>query len=164
MLHTDFGLPVNLWGSLDPRWQTFMTCLASIFVAGVFLVSLIKRSYPNKIDLASLLSLALMGGIPVLILLSFSIFLWGAWRGEALNFRSIFLTLIIGLGMGALILNLPGLKPYTGSAYPLLALGLLFFGLAFLRLVFIRDLVMPPYSDSVEHYQIINDLLHPERP
>lgn len=159
-----FDLPMNQWGSVDTRGQILLVCMISILVAGVFLGSLFRHFHRDGIDPASLFSFGWAGGILLVTGLALPVFVWSAWRGQVLDLKAIFLALTVGLGFGIGILNLYRRRPFSGSARTLLALVCLFTALILLRLVFIRDLLLPPYTDPVEHYQIITDLLHPERP
>ncbi|HEY2981522.1 MAG TPA: hypothetical protein VGJ22_10100 [Anaerolineales bacterium] len=151
------------WTPSDPRWDILFACSVSILLAGIFLVTVIRTNYHGEIDPASLFSLALMGGVSFLILLAFPIFLAAAWLRIGLNFRAIFLALAIGLGIGSVFLAVRYPRRLTGPTRIFVVLALMLCALCLVRLAFIRDLVLPPYSDSVEHYLIVTDLLHPER-
>jgi hypothetical protein len=126
-------------------------------------LALFRYLYPAGFELSGQLSLVPAGGILALIGLALPVFVLCAWAGVRPDFRAILLVLIAALAFAAWLLN----RRTSGSAVTSLrlpaALTLLFAALLALRLAFVRDLVLPPYSDSIEHYQIINDLLHPDR-
>ncbi len=151
-------------GLPDPRWRIALVAGLSIILGALFIISLLQAITGQDLDRASALSLGLSGAPLVLILVVFPVLAWGALRGVALDFQTIFLLLASGLGLGTLLLHRQRKTASSGGTWTLAGLALLLAGLTLLRLSFLRGLSLPPYFDSVEHYQIVNDLLHPEGP
>lgn len=56
------------------------------------------------------------------------------------------------------------LSDIKGIFYPYIVFGVvILLLLLFIRLAFLKHIILPPYSDSPVHYQIISNLLHPGR-
>ena len=151
-------------GLPDPRWRIALVAGLSIILGALFIISLLQALTGQNLDRASALALGLSGAPLVLILVAFPVLIWGAFRGAVLDFQTIFILLACGLGLGTLLLHHQRKTAGTGGTWTLAALALLLAGLTLLRLSFLRGLLLPPYFDSVEHFQIVNDLLHPEGP
>jgi len=147
-----------------PRWRIALVASLSIILGALFIISLLQAITRQNFDRASALALGLGGAPLVLILVAFPVLIWGVLRGTALDFQVVFLLLASGLGLGTLLLQRQRKTTNTGGIWTLAGLALLLGGLALLRMSFLRSLFLPPYFDSVEHYQIVSDLLHPEGP
>jgi hypothetical protein len=151
-------------GLPDPRWWIALVASLSIILGALFIIALLQAITGQDLDRASTLALGLSGAPLVLILVAFPVLIWGVLRGTALDFQTIFILLACGLGFGTLLLHLRRKGGSGGSSRAWAGLALLLAGLTLLRLSFLRGLLLPPYFDSVEHFQIVNDLLHPEGP
>ena len=152
---------VQLWIS-EPRLAVLLACIVSVGLVGIAVALLVRRIDPAALDLPSFVALASVAGVPALILLALPIFLLASMQHLPLDFAAIF-TILGGAAIAAIILLNRGLPHWTGSQRAAMTLIVLLCALAALRLPFIQDLVLPPYFDSPEHYQIVNDVLHPER-
>jgi hypothetical protein len=53
---------------------------------------------------------------------------------------------------------------FTLASSDLVRLAIFFLFILLLRMIFIQGLLVPPYVDSVQHLQIVQDFLHPDRP
>lgn len=164
MLNINLKLLYDFWvdflfarQSFDSRLPLAFACLALIFFSGLWVIPLLRK----VLDSASLLSIIPMAGLVTLILASFPVFLWSTWSGKSLNFQLILAVLLFLIFLSILLSAARG-QAASGSAKALIALACLLLVFCVLRLPFIQGLVLPPYSDSVEHYQIIDDLSHPE--
>ncbi len=144
----------------DPRIFLALTCLAIIYFSGVWIIPLLKKN----LDPASLFSLIPMTGMMTAILFSLLIFVLAEWINRPLNYSFIFWGMLIFSIVTTFVLSFRNRQGASGSTRSLVFLAGLLLTFLIMRLPFIHGLIFPPYSDSVEHYQIIRDLSHPQLP
>lgn len=128
-----------------------------ITVLGLGIFS-IKQITDETMKVGISLTAALVLGSVILCISSYGLVLLSHFLpfllipGGYVIFAFSFFILLQSLYMGEIkLLNLPT----VGS-------GLVIFLLLCIRLVFLKYIVLPPYSDSPVHYQIVSGLLHPD--
>ncbi|MBI5943777.1 MAG: hypothetical protein HY864_05360 [Chloroflexi bacterium] len=167
MLNINLKLLLDFWTPAlsthqeeDSRLFLSLACLTLIFLASLWAIPLLKKT----LDIASLFSLAPAAGLASIILIFFPAFLLSQWDGKPINYLVIPAgALFFGAALSLSSLVRSG-QTVSGSSWALIALICFLLMFCILRLPFIKELALPPYSDSIEHYQIIRDLSHPELP
>lgn len=154
----------KLWISENSHATILFICIFFTFSFGSLISIWIAKLPVGILKPEMAFALVPMAGIIGTLFIAFPIFL----LGEVLGIDPGFKLIVSGISLLTFILaiwitlknNFPLLKQNT----TFFILGTLFIGFLALRFIFIKGLLLPPYSDSVEHYQIIQDFLHPDKP
>lgn len=132
-------------------WGAILLALIPILGFGGLLAK--RLSLENEKDWL-FFPLSLPFGIIALSLLSFATILLAQIFPIILPIGS---WLIFGFGTILFITHLKGCLDWRSNAFYFAA----FFTILVIRLAFFKELLMPPYSDPVEHYKIVQDFLSP---
>lgn len=144
-----------LQGSLYTILQNWHLFAYLLFIQCVFAALTAWFMSDISIDKESLAILCFLGGI-----LGFTLFSLGIMLLKIKSSPSLSLITIIS---ACLILVMYGRNLYALISVNLAKLGVFFLFIFLLRLIFIRNLLVPPYADSVQHLQIVQDFLNPNQ-
>ena len=152
----------RLWTSENGYISVLFISIFFTFSFGSLITVRVAKFLKENLEPEEALSLIPMSGIIGIIFFAYPILLFGAAAGKDPIPRLI----IPAISLSLFVLEVRRLLKIRNFHLRLISssfiLSALFLGFLAVRLVFINGLALPPYSDSVEHYQIIHDLLHPD--
>lgn len=138
---------------LSQSWSILLTvCLLSTIPFGLLVMLLVYKLNVTH-DLAALFSAGLSGAVLFDLLLTYPLVLW--LPAHVLRWPLISISILIYL-LDIILWVSWDFKPRATPAF--YALILILPLLLILKLSFISDLTLPLYTDSIEHYTIIQDL------
>ena len=138
------------------KWGVFIF-LVSVFCLGFFQI---RQLTNDKLDPEFNLLASFGIGSINLCILSYILVLFAYFWPPLLQIGSWAILLLLGyISLRLIILN--KLKPIFNFQLITLGTGLLI--LLIMRLAFLKNIILPPYSDSPIHYQIILGLLNPDK-
>ena len=143
---------------LGEYWHLVIVILL-IILSGQMLIHLaIKKIFDQELTLEEYFSLGIGGWMLPGLLISLLWFLWGMIVARPPG--ALILFILIAVFVHGVILFFRSAKemPSASKAILILLFAILGIGL-FLRLAFVAEAILPPYSDSAQHYTIIKDLL-----
>ncbi len=126
----------------------------SVFGAGFLITNI---SLEDNVDLGIRFLSSLAVGSVVLALLAYVLALLGCFFPAALKFSSFFLLFLLVFIALKNLWHLQRLWTQRSFIFG----GILFSALLLIRLAFLKHILLPSYSDSPIHYQIIEGLLSP---
>lgn len=140
--------------------QGYGVGIAGFFVSVLGLGLLTTRCMVGDgIDKNLKLLIGLSIGSVTLSVLSYVLVIAGHWAPSILESGSI---LILVLSLAVLAVEYWPKPRGSGFGIRLITIIILaLFLLLIIRLVFLKHILVPPYSDSVIHFQIVQDFLHP---
>jgi len=141
---------------LDDNWRLVFVILLIILSGQMLIWFAIKKILGEELTPDEYFSLGIGGWMVPASLVSLLWFLWGmTWARP-----SGVLTIFIIVAIPTLILFFrSGKEALPGSKAILIVLFAVFGICLFLRLAFVSKALLPPYSDSAQHYTIIKDLM-----
>jgi len=130
----------------------FLVCMYSVFPFGLLAILLLYRLKVTQ-NLAALLSGGLCGGILLDILVSFPVIALAPQKHVAVLLTITIISMVV---IAVALWHTCNFSPkITVHFYGLITLSL---AILICKLAFIYSLDLPQYSDSIEHYTIIQDL------
>ena len=137
-------------------WEIVLAFLITIIGIGFYSTGIVLKRAPN-LRLRILASLGV--GSILLGLISFALIVASRFWGRTLQFGSygILIFAVFFLIKEIWAGNFEGIFSFRAFA---LAVAMFFLLLA--RLAFLKHILLPPYSDSPIHYQVVSGFLHPE--
>ena len=141
---------------LDDNWRLVFVILLIILSGQMLIWFAIKKILGEELTPDEYFSLGIGGWMVPASLVSLLWFLWGmTWARP-----SGALTIFIIVAIPTLILFFQSGKETLPSSKAILIVLFAVFGIClFLRLAFVSEALLPPYSDSAQHYTIIKDLM-----
>ena len=141
---------------LDDNWRLVFVILLTILSGQMLIWFAIKKILGGQLTSDEYFSLGIGGWMVPALLASLLWFLWGmTWARP-----SGALTIFIIVAIPTLILFFRSGKETLPSSKAILIVLFAVFGIClFLRLAFVSKALLPPYSDSAQHYTIIKDLM-----
>lgn len=140
--------------SLLENWHLFLILGFSQVAASTVIAWLLENTGGLEQDI--LTSLSFVGGMLVLVIVVLAL----AWL--KIKPSPNYLPPLSGLLLIVLLWQARQLRAMFSIKTGLLALFFIF--ILGVRMVFIQDLLVPPYADSIQHLQIVQDFLKPEHP
>src|SRR4026209_93416 len=142
--------------ALEDNWRLVFVILLIILSGQMLIWFAIKKILGEELTPDEYFSLGIGGWMVPASLVSLLWFLWGmTWARP-----SGALTIFIIVAIPTLILFFQSGKETLPSSKAILIVLFAVFGIClFLRLAFVSEALLPPYSDSAQHYTIIKDLM-----
>jgi len=142
--------------ALEDNWRLVFVILLIILSGQMLIWFSIKKILGEELTPDEYFSLGIGGWMVPASLVSLLWFLWGmTWARP-----SGALTIFIIVAIPTLILFFRSGKETLPSSKAILIVLFAVFGIClFLRLAFVSEALLPPYSDSAQHYTIIKDLM-----
>jgi hypothetical protein len=145
-----------LQGSLSDILQNWQLFLCLMIVQGAFTALTAWFLSDIQMDRESLSILSFLGGILGFTLFSLSMVFLKIKPSPSLGMETVIVAILLIIWLRRYL--------FTLTPSRLVGLAIFFLFILLLRLIFIQGLLVPPYADSVQHFQIVQDFLHPDRP
>lgn len=134
-------------------------CLLVMIAMGAWVTLLLRDEFEGIVIICIV---PFMGLISILVL-SLPVFLVSSIYNNTQVLGPSFGLILPGFGMMSAVAMWKLRSRFISNSKPLAALIGIMFLLILLRFPFFKDLIVPSYSDSVEHFQIISDLIRPDQ-
>lgn len=142
--------------ALEDNWRLVFGILLIVILGQMLVWFALKKIIGEKLTPDEYFSLGIGGWMIPASLISLLWFLWGMMWARP----SGALTVFILLAIPALILFFRSAKKTLPGSKAILMVLFAVFGISlFLRLAFVSEALLPPYSDSAQHYTIIRGLM-----
>lgn len=140
----------------EDNWRLVSGILLIILLGQMLIWFVIKKVLGEELTPDEYFSLGIGGWMVPALLASFLWFFWGTMWARPPGALTIFILLAIPI----LILFFRSAKETLPGSKAILIVLFAVFGIClFLRLAFVSKAILPPYSDSAQHYTIIKDLM-----
>jgi len=161
--HIQFAIRSGLL-PVHERITTVLLLVLFLGFYGSVVVILLSRYSNLSLDGATLFSAIFPAGISIIVIVSLPLFFLAALTQLDLDFQLLFSILSLVLAICILLMGVKVSRIRRGVTKTTMTVAALFFVFVVLRMYIVKDLALPLYSDSVEHFLIVDDFLNPTLP